>query len=52
VTYAYLLAVLLEESGRIHAVCDGATNDGEPAEDHGRLIGVLEQDLTGDMVDD
>jgi hypothetical protein len=48
----YLLAVLLEELGRVHAVGDGASNEGEPVEDHGRLVGVLEEDLVGDIEND
>jgi hypothetical protein len=45
----YLFAVLLKELGRIHAVRHGAADEGEPVEDHGRLILVLKQQLLGDI---
>lgn len=48
----YLSAVRLEECGRVHAVGDGAPDEGEPGEDHGRLIGIPEEDLVGDMEED
>lgn len=48
---AYLLAVLLEERGRIHAVGNGAAKEGNPVEDHGRLVGLLEENLVGDIED-
>lgn len=44
-----LFAVLDEESRRVHAIGYGAANDGEPVEDDGRLIGVLEEKLLGDI---
>ena len=47
-----LRAVLLKELGRVHAVSDGIPNEGKPVEDHGRLIGVLEQELVGDVQGD
>ena len=47
-----LLAVLLEECGRVHAISDGIPNKGKPVEDHGGLIGVLEEDLAGDIEED
>lgn len=49
---ADLRAVLHEESRRVHAVSDGAANDGEQVEDNGRLIWVLEEKLLGDIDDD
>jgi hypothetical protein len=48
----YLFAVLLEESRGVHSVCNRATDDGEPVEDHGRLVGVLEENLLQDVEDD
>lgn len=50
--YAYLLAIEVEKGGRVHAVGDGAADKGEPVEDHGGLILVLEEDLAGDIEDD
>lgn len=47
-----LVAIFNEESGRVHAIGDGAANDGEQVEDDGRLIGVLEEQLLGDIDDD
>jgi hypothetical protein len=49
---AKLFAVLLEELGRVHAVGDGASNNGEPVEDHGRLVGVPGQELVRNVEDD
>jgi hypothetical protein len=42
---AVLLLVGEEELVRVHAVCDGAADDGQPVEHDGRLIGLLEQEL-------
>jgi hypothetical protein len=41
----------VEESRRVHSVGDGATDEGQPVKDHWGLIGVLEQDLVGDIGD-
>lgn len=41
----------MKESRRVHSVRDGATNEGQPVKDHGGLVGVLEQDLVGDIED-
>lgn len=49
---SYLLAVLQEPRRGVHAVCHGAADEGEPVEDDGGLIGVLEQDLLQDIEDD
>lgn len=46
------VAVFNKESGRVHAIGDGAANDGKQVEDDGRLIGVLEEQLLGDIDDD
>ena len=48
----HLLAVLLEERRGVHAIRDCTPDDGEPAEDHGWLVGVLEEELACDMVND
>lgn len=40
-----LVAVFLEETRGVHAIGNSATDDREPVEDHGRLIGVLEEQL-------
>lgn len=50
--YAYLLAIEVEKSRRVHAIGDGAADKGEPVEDDGGLILVLEEDLAGDIEDD
>lgn len=39
----------MEEGRGVHAVGDGAANEGEPVEDHRRLIGLLKEDLVGDV---
>ena len=39
----------MEEPGGVDAVGDGAPDDGEPVEDNRRLVGVLEQQLLGDV---
>lgn len=44
-----LLAVLLEEPWGVHAVGDGASDQGQPVEDDRRLIGVLEHQLVQDI---
>ena len=49
---AHLGAVLFEETGRVHAICDGAADEREPVEDQRRLVGVLEEDLAGDIEED
>ena len=46
---ANLFAVHLKEGRGIHAISNGAANQREPGEDHGRLIGILEEKLIGDM---
>lgn len=50
--YIYLFAVLSEESRRVHAICDGAADEGEPVENQRRLIGVLEKNLGSDVEED
>lgn len=47
----HLVAVLLEEPGGVHAISDGAADEGEPVEDHWGLIGVLEEDLAEHVED-
>lgn len=47
-----LFTVLLEEAGRIHAICNSASNEGDVVKDHGRLIGVREEKLVGNVEDD
>lgn len=42
-------AVLLEELGRVHAIDDGAADEGEPVEDHGGFVGVREEELVRDI---
>lgn len=49
---AHLLTVLLEEARRVHAVGDGAPDHGEPVEDKGGLIGVLEERLAEHVQED
>ena len=44
--------VLHEEGGRVHAIGDGASDDGEPREDDRGLIGIREEDLLGDVPED
>ena len=39
----------MEETGRVHAIGDGAADEREPVEDHGGLVGVLEEDLLEDI---
>lgn len=46
---ADLLAVLLEEAWGVHAIGDSAADHGQPMEDEGRLIGVLEHQLIQDI---
>lgn len=41
----YLCATLVEEGVWVHAIADGASNKGEPVEDHGGLMGFLEEEL-------
>lgn len=48
----YLSTVLSEERGGVHSVCDGASNKGEPVEDHRGLIRVSEEELVEDIEDD
>lgn len=48
----HLLLVGEEERIRVHAICDGVADDGQPVEDERRLIGVLEQQLLQDIEDD
>lgn len=45
-------AVVLEELGRIHAIDDGAADEGEPVEDHGGFVGVREEELVRDIEED
>jgi hypothetical protein len=52
VSPTHLLLVGEEERIRVHAICDGTTNHGQPVEDHGRLVGLLEQQLLQDIEDD
>lgn len=47
-----LFAVLLEEARRIHAVGDGAADEGEVVEDDGGFVGALEEELLSDVDDD
>lgn len=47
-----LVAIFNEESGWVHAIGNSAANDGEQVEDDGRLVGVLEEQLLGDIHDD
>lgn len=47
-----LFTVLLEEAGRIHAICNGASNEGDVVKDHGRLIGVREEQLVDNVEND
>lgn len=49
---AYLFTVDLEEGRGVHAICDGAADEGEPVEDQRRLVGVLEEGLGQDIEDD
>lgn len=41
----YLCATLVEEGVWVHAITDGTSNKGEPVEDHGGLMGFLEEEL-------
>jgi hypothetical protein len=52
VSPTHLLLVPEEERIRVHAICDGAADYRQPVEDHGRLIGLLEQQLLQDIEDD
>jgi hypothetical protein len=52
VDVAVLFPVLLKEARGVHAIGDGAAHDGEPGKDHGRFIGVLEQQLLRDVPKD
>lgn len=45
----YLFTVLAEESGRVHAIRDGAADKGNPVENQRGLVGILDQDLLGDI---
>lgn len=47
----YLCAGLEEELVRIHAIADGATDEGEPMEDHRGFMGIFEQDLSQNIED-
>ena len=42
----------VEERRRIHAICNGTPDNGEPVKDEGRLIWILEQDLVQDIEND
>ena len=42
----YLCAAVEEELVRIHAIADGATDEGEPVEDHWGFMGIFDQDLS------
>ena len=48
----HLLLSGKEERIRVHAICDGIANHGQPVEDQRRLIGVLEQQLLQDIEND
>lgn len=48
----YLGTVLSEERRGVHSICDGASDPGEPVEDHRGFIGVSEEDLAEDIEDD
>ena len=48
----HLSAVLLEELGGVHSVCDSASNEGEPVEDHRGLVGVLGEQLVENIEND
>lgn len=41
----YLCATLVEEGVWVHAIADSASDKGEPVEDHGGLMGLLEEEL-------
>lgn len=47
-----LFAVFDEESGRVHAIGYGASDDGKQVEDDRGLIRILEEQLLGDIDDD
>lgn len=49
---AVLFAVLAEETRGVHAVSDGAADDGEPVEDDGGFMGILEEGLIEDVEED
>lgn len=46
---AYLGAVLLKESGRVHSISHSAADKGEPVENQRRLVGVLEENLASNI---
>lgn len=51
-SFAHLCTIVAEELGGIHAVDHGAANKGEPVENHGRVGGVLEEQLLDDIEED
>ena len=48
-TGTYLLAAIEEKCERVHAIANGIANEGKPAENDGRFIGVLEEKLPQDI---
>ena len=42
----HLCAGMIEEGVGVHAIADGAAHEGDPVEDHGGLVGLLEEQLT------
>lgn len=48
----YLCPTFEEEPVWIHAIADGATNEGEPVENQGRFMGIFEYNLPQDIDDD
>ena len=49
---AHLLAVLIEETRGVHAIRNGAADDGKPVENQRRLVGVPKQHLLQDVDED
>lgn len=47
--FAHLFAGIEEELVRVNTITDGAANEGEPVENDGGLVGVLEQELAQDI---
>jgi len=48
----YLRTSVEEELVGVNSIANGATNKGEPMENHRGLVGVLEQQLTQDVDND